>query len=71
VLSFLAILNNFCICFSDTAIGRVAEACAKHNYVCMVTADHGNAEQMYDEKGGKHTAHTCNKGLVYSFISSN
>lgn len=27
----------------------------------MITADHGNAEQMYDEKGGKHTAHTCNR----------
>jgi 2,3-bisphosphoglycerate-independent phosphoglycerate mutase len=25
----------------------------------MVTADHGNAEQMIAEDGGKFTAHTC------------
>lgn len=25
----------------------------------LVTADHGNAEQMIDENGGKFTAHTC------------
>lgn len=28
--------------------------------VCLVTADHGNAEKMIDENGLKHTAHTCN-----------
>lgn len=28
----------------------------------MVTADHGNAEKMLDPVGGKHTAHTCNRG---------
>jgi len=26
----------------------------------MVTGDHGNAEQMMDETGGAHTAHTTN-----------
>ena len=27
---------------------------------CLITADHGNAEQMLDEKSGQaHTAHTC------------
>jgi bisphosphoglycerate-independent phosphoglycerate mutase (AlkP superfamily) len=30
----------------------------------MVTADHGNAEKMIDEKGGKHTAHTCYQGNI-------
>lgn len=35
----------------------------------MVTADHGNAEKMIDPKGGKHTAHTCNRGACfYSFL---
>ena len=26
----------------------------------LITADHGNAEQMADEQGEPHTAHTCN-----------
>jgi len=43
---------------TDDAIGRVKDACDKHGYVMMVTADHGNAEQMISEKGGPHTAHT-------------
>ena len=32
----------------------------------MITADHGNAEQMYSEKGGPHTAHTTNRGTYSS-----
>lgn len=27
---------------------------------CIITADHGNAEYMIDEKGNKVTSHTCN-----------
>ncbi|KAI6235526.1 Phosphoglycerate mutase [Aphelenchoides besseyi] len=46
---------------TDTAIGQVYEACKKHDYILMVTADHGNAEQMIAEDGGKFTAHTCYK----------
>ncbi|CAJ0577712.1 unnamed protein product, partial [Mesorhabditis spiculigera] len=44
---------------TDIAIGRIFDACQKHGYVCMVTADHGNAEKMIAPDGGKHTAHTC------------
>ncbi|MBL4815924.1 2,3-bisphosphoglycerate-independent phosphoglycerate mutase [Shewanella sp.] len=44
----------------DTSIGRVVEALAKVGGECLITADHGNAEQMTDEKTGQaHTAHTC------------
>ncbi|XP_035665175.1 2,3-bisphosphoglycerate-independent phosphoglycerate mutase-like [Branchiostoma floridae] len=46
---------------TDVAIGRINEACQKHGYVMLVTADHGNAEQMYDENGKPFTAHTCNR----------
>jgi len=46
---------------TDKAIGLVEEACKENDYVMLVTADHGNAEKMYDDKGGKHTAHTCNR----------
>ncbi|KAL3092835.1 hypothetical protein niasHT_030024 [Heterodera trifolii] len=46
---------------TDVAIGRILEACKRHGYVLLVTADHGNAEQMIAKDGGPHTAHTCNK----------
>ncbi|KFD65178.1 hypothetical protein M514_06994 [Trichuris suis] len=46
---------------TDRAIGLIEKACQESGYVLMVTADHGNAEKMKDDKGGKHTAHTCNK----------
>ena len=41
------------------------KACDEHGYVMMVTADHGNAEQMISEKGGPHTAHTTYRGRFY------
>ncbi|CAB3407213.1 unnamed protein product [Caenorhabditis bovis] len=44
---------------TDVAIGRIYEACQKHGYTLLVTADHGNAEKMKAPDGGKHTAHTC------------
>lgn len=46
---------------TDVAIGRIRESCRKHGYTMMVTADHGNAEQMINPLGGPHTAHTCNR----------
>ncbi|MBB1268490.1 2,3-bisphosphoglycerate-independent phosphoglycerate mutase [Shewanella sp. SR44-3] len=43
----------------DACIGRVVEALAKVDGECLITADHGNAEQMTDESTGQaHTAHT-------------
>ena len=43
----------------DTCIGRVVEALEKVGGECLITADHGNAEQMTDETTGQaHTAHT-------------
>ena len=45
----------------DACIGRVAEAVEAAGGVMLVTADHGNAEQMRDpETGQPHTAHTLN-----------
>jgi 2,3-bisphosphoglycerate-independent phosphoglycerate mutase len=33
----------------------------EHGYAILITADHGNAEQMWDDKtNGPHTAHTTN-----------
>jgi 2,3-bisphosphoglycerate-independent phosphoglycerate mutase len=42
----------------DTAIGRIADATDKAGGVLVVTADHGNAEEMIDEQGRPKTAHT-------------
>lgn len=43
---------------TDKAIGAIKEACEKHGYILLITADHGNAERMIDEKGGPVTSHT-------------
>ena len=44
----------------DTSIGRVLSALEKTGSECLITADHGNAEQMVDNSSGQaHTAHTC------------
>jgi 2,3-bisphosphoglycerate-independent phosphoglycerate mutase len=43
----------------DTSIGRVVEALEEVGGEALITADHGNAEQMVDPvTGGIHTAHT-------------
>ncbi|NQZ87182.1 MAG: 2,3-bisphosphoglycerate-independent phosphoglycerate mutase [Colwellia sp.] len=44
----------------DACVGRVVAALEKVNGECLITADHGNAEQMLDNNSGQaHTAHTC------------
>jgi 2,3-bisphosphoglycerate-independent phosphoglycerate mutase len=43
----------------DVCCGRVLEAVNRQGGAAIVTADHGNCEQMIDpETGGPHTAHT-------------
>jgi 2,3-bisphosphoglycerate-independent phosphoglycerate mutase len=43
----------------DVCVGRVLAAVHRQNGVAIVTADHGNCEQMIDPAtGGPHTAHT-------------
>ena len=45
----------------DECVGKVVEAIQEKNGVLLITADHGNAEQMIDYKTGEpHTAHTTN-----------
>jgi 2,3-bisphosphoglycerate-independent phosphoglycerate mutase len=45
----------------DVCVGRIAAAAQQVNGVLIVTADHGNAEQMWDkELNAPHTAHTSN-----------
>ena len=45
----------------DTCVGRVYEAINDVDGVLLITADHGNSEQMIDYTTGEpHTAHTTN-----------
>ena len=45
----------------DECIGKVIKAIDNVNGVLLITADHGNSEQMIDYKTGEpHTAHTTN-----------
>ena len=45
----------------DECLGQVVEATLAAGGVCLVTADHGNAEQMLEADGvSPHTAHTTN-----------
>jgi 2,3-bisphosphoglycerate-independent phosphoglycerate mutase len=45
----------------DGCLGRVVSAVERLGGVCVITADHGNAEQMVEADGvSPHTAHTTN-----------
>ena len=44
----------------DTCVGRVVDATMKMGGIAMITADHGNAEQMEEPDGSPMTAHTTN-----------
>ncbi len=45
----------------DACVGRVVDAARKAGGEVLITADHGNAEQMFDPQTGQpHTAHTLN-----------
>jgi 2,3-bisphosphoglycerate-independent phosphoglycerate mutase len=46
---------------ADRCLGRIVEAVERHGGVALITADHGNAEQMLEADGqSPHTAHTTN-----------
>ena len=45
----------------DECVGKIVNCLNKHGGVCLITADHGNAEQMIDYKTGEpFTSHTTN-----------
>ena len=45
----------------DECVGKIVKSIEKVKGVLLITADHGNAEQMIDYKTGEpHTAHTTN-----------
>ncbi len=44
----------------DTCLGRIVEAVHSTGGVCIVTADHGNADHMLEPDGSPNTAHSLN-----------
>jgi 2,3-bisphosphoglycerate-independent phosphoglycerate mutase len=42
----------------DECVGKIVEKVLEKKGRALITADHGNAETMVDEKGEPHTAHT-------------
>jgi len=42
----------------DACVGRLFKTCQEQNVTMILTADHGNADQMIYEEGGQHTAHS-------------
>lgn len=44
----------------DQCVGRIVDAVRAKGGALLITADHGNAETLIDDKGHVHTAHTTN-----------
>ncbi|MBQ3088067.1 MAG: 2,3-bisphosphoglycerate-independent phosphoglycerate mutase [Clostridia bacterium] len=44
----------------DACVGKVVKAATEMGGAVIITADHGNADYMYDEKGEPFTPHTTN-----------
>ncbi len=51
----------------DDGIGRIVDAALAKNGAVLITADHGNCEQMVDEHGHPFTQHTLNR-VPFLFI---
>lgn len=45
---------------TDECVGKVVDAVLAKGGVCLITADHGNADMVFDENGNPFTAHTTN-----------
>ena len=45
----------------DENIGRIIEACDETDSILIVTADHGNSDNMLDKEGRVLTAHSMSK----------
>jgi 2,3-bisphosphoglycerate-independent phosphoglycerate mutase len=52
----------------DKFLGKIEQICLEKNYYLLITADHGNLEEMMDPNGQIHTQHTT--GEVPFFLIS-
>ena len=61
LVEFFALLQDDSFETLDVCLGRILTAVQSARGTAIVTADHGNAEQMWDDElNGPHTAHTSN-----------
>jgi 2,3-bisphosphoglycerate-independent phosphoglycerate mutase len=44
----------------DECLGRLAETVSESGGICLITADHGNADNMLEPDGSPNTAHSMN-----------
>jgi 2,3-bisphosphoglycerate-independent phosphoglycerate mutase len=44
----------------DECLGRLVEAVSESGGICLITADHGNADNMLEPDGSPNTAHSMN-----------
>ncbi|HJB27132.1 MAG TPA: 2,3-bisphosphoglycerate-independent phosphoglycerate mutase [Firmicutes bacterium] len=44
----------------DDCVGKIVDAVLAKGGACLITADHGNADKMYEPDGSPFTAHTTN-----------
>lgn len=44
----------------DNCVGKIVDAVLAKGGACLITADHGNADKMYEPDGSPFTAHTTN-----------
>lgn len=51
----------------DSCVKNIVNTAFKKDYFCIITADHGNAEQLRDESGRPQTAHTLNP-VMFSIL---
>ena len=49
-----------CAALVDARLGQILDAAISNDYVVLVTADHGNLEEMIGTDGSPHVAHTTN-----------
>ncbi len=50
----------------DEQLGKIIESAKKNDYALVITSDHGNCEEMKDDKGNILTNHTV--GKVWCFV---
>jgi len=54
----------------DACVGQIVEATERQDGVVLITADHGNAEQMIDyQGGGPYTAHTIDFTVPFLVVA--
>ncbi len=55
----------------DICIKKLIDCATKYNNITVITADHGNAEDMLDSKNNPITSHTCNlvPFVIYNYNS--